>query len=214
LADAPYNLDADTSSLLSTGIRPQILTGVFVRLLARKFAIPEGIHDPRLRGYIWDKDARSSRILIVPVHAWHADVAQTRPALVVKRNRLAPRQIGLRDGAAVPGWNTNQVPANMETQTMAMEGSHTIFAIARSSAEAELLGTEIYIDLVHFGQVIRRDLGLHRFRISEVGPVSILEEEKEAFAVPVTAAYSYVDDWSVIAETPLFKGLILRTEVS
>lgn len=210
----PFDLNAEVSSLCSTGLRPQTLTGAFLRLMAQKFSVPENIRDPRIRHYVWSPDDTLSKILIIPAYKWQAGTLQNRPAVVVKRNQWTISPLGIGDGLMVPAWHSDQIPANPEEMYIGVTGSHTMFIVARTAAEVEMLSTEVAMNLIHFGQAIRNDLMMDKLQVTEVGPVAIVEEDKENFAVPVTVAYTYVEAWTIVAETPLFKGMLLTTDVS
>jgi hypothetical protein len=216
MADEPYNLDKEISSLCATGLRPHILTGVLVRLLTSHFSRERGIQDPQLKSYIWKADPRESRILIEPVWRWLTLGSQMRPALVVKRNALQPRQLALGDGQSVigDGIDETRMPVNEETVSqVAVVGSHTMFAIATVPAQAELLATEVYVRLIQYQQAIQREFLFSRFRVAEVGPLAKLEESSESFVVPVTVAYSFIDAWSVWSAAPFLKRIVVQSNV-
>lgn len=206
----PYNIDAEISSLCSTGLKPNILTGIVLRLLTQHFAVAAGIQEPQLKAYIWNSDPRISKIHIVPVWRWLTAAVQNRPAIVVKRNALQPRTLGLGDGEClISGLSSEVVPADQAaTQQIAVSGSHTIFAIASVAAQAELLSTEVFLRLTQYQQVIQREFMFARFRVAEVGPIERLEEHSESFVVPVTVAYAYVDAWQVWSTAPFLKRIV------
>lgn len=215
MANEPYNIDEEISSLCSTGLRQNILTGIALRLLTRHFSVKKGIQDPRLKGFIWSANPAGSKILIVPVWRWLTPGSQQRPAIVVKRNALRPRQLGLADGqAVVPGLDPNKIPANQEmVSQVAMAGSHTIFAIAAVPVQAELLSTEIATRFIQYAQAIQSEFGFSRFRVAEIGALAKVEESSEHFVVPVTVAYTYVDAWTVWSSAPFLKRIVVETSV-
>lgn len=212
MAEFPYDIDREVSSLCSTGLRPMVLTGVVLRLLTRHFSVAKGISHPQLKEYIWSSDPTQSKILIVPVWLWQMPGQQQRPALVVRRNALRPQQIGIADGeAVVVELSSRQVPAagHAEAQ-VAATGSHTIFAIADVPAQAEVLATEIYSRLLQYQQAIQSEFGFKRFRVAEMGALAKLEEADESFVVPVTLAYSYIEAWLVVTEAPYLKRVTIE----
>ena len=99
------------------------------------------------------------------------------------------------------------------TSQLAMAGSHTIFAVAREPAQAELLGNEVSMRLVQYQQAIQNDFGFNRFRVAEIGALTKIEEANETFAVPITVAYTYVDAWSIWVSSPYLKRLVVRASV-
>lgn len=215
MATEPFNVDATISSLCSTGLRPHTLTGIVLKLLTRHFSSAKGIQEPRLAHYIWNNDARATKILIAPVWRWLTPGAQMRPAILVKRNALRPRQMALGDGQTlISEFGSDRLPASQEvTSQIAMAGSHTIFAIAGAAAEAELLGNEISMRLIQYQQAIQRDFDFNRFRVAEIGALSRLDEDNETFVVPVTVAYTYVDAWSIWSSSPYLKQFIMQASV-
>ncbi len=211
----PYNLDQDISALCTTGLRPNILTGVMLRLLTRHFSVERGIQDPQLKSYIWSSNPRNTKILIVPVWHWLTVASQLRPAIVVKRNALRPRQLGIADGQALTAGelreDTERVPSNQEaTSQIAVAGSHTIFALSEKSGEIELLSTEVWTRLIQYQQAIQKEFGFSRFRVAEIGPLAKLEEAPETFVVPITVAYAYIEAWSVWSTAPFLKRIVFQ----
>ena len=215
MAVEPYNIDEEISSLCSTGLRPHTLTGIVLRLLTRHFSTARGIQEPQLQSYIWDDDPKVSKILIAPVWRWLTPNQQQRPAILVKRNALRPRQLALGDGQTLVGEiSEDKIPANQEViSQIAMAGSHTVFAVAAAAAQAELLGNEISMRLIQYQQAIQKDFGFNRFRVAEIGALSKVEESDETFAVPITVAYTYVDAWSIWSSAPFLKRLVTKASV-
>lgn len=212
----PYNLDKEISSLCTEGLRPSVLTGVILRLITRHFSVERGIQHPKLKSYIWNRDPRTTKILIVPVWRWLTLSSQLRPAIVVKRNALRPRQLGISDGEAVtasePRSDTDRIPLNQEAiSQIAVAGSHTIFALANEADAAEILSTEVWTRLMQYQQAIQTEFGFHRFRVAEIGPISKLEEASEDFVVPITVAYAYIEAWSVWSSSPFLKRIAFET---
>ena len=208
----PYNIDREISSLCSTGLTPHILTGVILRLMTRHFSTAKGIQEPQLKGFIWNSDPRTTKILIEPVWRWMTQSLQLRPAIIVKRNALRPRQLALADAQSVIGEiSSEKIPADRsEVAQIAFAGSHTVFAISETAAQADLLGTEIALRLIQYQQAIQNDFGFNRFRVAEIGAVSKLEEASQNFAVPITVAYAYVDSWAVWSESPFLKSITVE----
>lgn len=209
----PYNVDAEISSLCATGLRPNIVTGIVLHLLIRHFSDEKYIKEPQLKSFIWSNDAKLSKILIVPVWRWMIPGAQKRPALLVKRNALQPRTLGLGDGQAIlPDLSETNIPADGESSSqVAMLGSHTVFAISENAAQVELLATEVYSRLIQYAQAIQNEFLFNRFRVAEIGAVSKLEEHSESFVVPITLAYAYIDAWKIPSVAPFLKRVAFET---
>ena len=82
------------------------------------------------------------------------------------------------------------------------KGSHTLFCIGGTGAQAEILATEVQRELTEFGPELVRTLGLMRFQVTEIGAVGELEEAQENFVVPVTVGYAYEERWITRIQGP------------
>jgi hypothetical protein len=217
-------LDVDPSSLCTTGKNPLNLTGIILWVLRRHFSKESYIQNASLQGYIWaaqpantNAQVSGSDILIESVEkvaGQPEQYVQQRPALLVKRNRLAPTKLGFGDRymrASQPGLDCRRSCKDYALDTddryeVLLVGSHTVFCVAGTGGEAEALGTESFFELVEFTQLIRKDMDLSRFQIQELGAVAKLEESKEHFVVPIVAMYSYFHTWHLKLEAPEMKG--------
>jgi len=81
-------------------------------------------------------------------------------------------------------------------------GSHTLFCIGGTGAQAEVLATEVQRELTEFASHYLRNMHLHRFQVVEVGAVGELEEATENFVVPVTVGYAFMQNWTVAQQAP------------
>ena len=217
---------APVSSLCTTGHVANVLTGVFVRLLREHFSDPRnlefnGVNESvsELENYLWagdakgNTDAEKTRIQIDAVWKYNAADIQNRPALYVKRNGFQTQRLAIREGMTVGAKrdaNGKVEAVRGEFKTIAVLGSHTIFCIGGSGAEAELLGMEVFNHLVGFSQVLREDLKLHRFMVNEVGELAVLDEHVEHFVVPVVCAYAAMPAWRTDVVAPWLKTLELN----
>jgi hypothetical protein len=114
---------------------------------------------------------------------------------MIKRNayRLMSRSVGNRLGVDDRG---------MERFGVIWVGSHTLFCIHGKGAAAEILATEVQREINRFGPALVEDLGfLLRWRVTDVGAISELEESRESFVVPVTVGWAYWDAWTLERES-------------
>ena len=88
-------------------------------------------------------------------------------------------------------------------------GSHTLFCIGGTGAEAEILATEVQRQLTQFAPVIQRSLGLMRLRAAQLNEISRLEEAPENFLVPVTFSVAYAERWTIKQQAPRLRGISL-----
>jgi hypothetical protein len=166
-----------------------------------------------LENYVWNEDNRDTRIKIESVWDYVLEDLQRRPALYVKRNKIQTQKSAIGDGfTAAPNTdghgNVRNVPGRY--QTRAILGSHTIFCVGGTGAEAELIGWEVFNHLHQFAQVIREEFRFHRFIVPEVGEVGLLEEFDDHFVVPVVVAYAAFPAWRVDVEAPWLKTVAIN----
>jgi hypothetical protein len=166
------------------------------------FSAAENIEEDDLRHLIWSP-RDTTPILVETSHRWKPQLTQKRPAVLVKRNSYADLKIGIGDRN-----QGNPVDAVGDSHYEVLRvGSHTLFCIAGSGAQAELLGGEVERHFTSFGPRIRYELGLMKFRVLQVGAVSILEEAQENFLVPITIGYCFSYKWVLRMQAPLLQGI-------
>jgi hypothetical protein len=205
-AAKPQFIGTQFSNLCSLLPRPLLMTGVFRDLLIRHFSSRETIETPELQRLIW-KQGEQTNILIEAIHRWVPELTEHRPAVIIKRNAYANRRMGIGDRQQMPSADRYGDPHYATFWV----GSHTLFCLGGSGAQAELLATEVQRELTEFGPLILRSLGLHRFQITEVGAIAELEEATENFVVPVTAGYAYEQRWRLSQQAPTLRTISLST---
>lgn len=190
------------SSLCSTLPRPMILTGLFREILVSHFASPEFIEIPELQRLIWNR-TESTNILIESIFRWRPELTEHRPGVLIKRNALSNQRLGIGDRHM---GNPTDKLGNVHYSTFWV-GSHTLFCIGSSGAQADLLATEVVLELSRFGPCIQKNAILHRFKVIEMGAPSELEEARENIVVPVTIGYAYEDRWVLRQEAPTLRSV-------
>lgn len=185
------------SSLCATLPTPIILTGLFRDVLCRHFIQADNIQDPQLQGLVWTNNDQTG-ILIESIHRWLPATTGKRPAIIIKRNAY-------RNSRATIGDRYQGTPGDQEGNyryTTHWAGSHTLFCLGRSGAQAELLSTEVQRELTQFAPELLSLPYLHRLQVVEVGEISEVEEAHEHFAVPVTVLYQYEQNWKIRLQAP------------
>ena len=168
------------------------------------FADPNIIEEGDLRHLIW-KDDPSTGILIEMDYRWTPESTERRPAIIIKRNACRNDRRGWGDRRQGP---PGDIYGNEHYVTFWI-GSHTMFCIARTGMQVELLADEVQREFTEFGPVMARNLDLKRIQVTDKGPVSQLEEAEETFAVAVTVAYGYEERWIVRPECPTLSHISL-----
>lgn len=192
------------SSLCSLLPRPLIMTGIFREILVRHFYTQTNIETPELQHLLW-KSGEQTNILIESIYRWRPELTEHRPAVILKRNTCRNRRLGIEDRLQAP---PSDQWGGVHFSTFWV-GSHTLFCIGGSGAQAELLATEVVREIHHFHPVIRRAAILHKLSVTEIGEVAELEEASENFVVPVVVGYGYEDRWVIRQEAPTLRGISL-----
>lgn len=220
----------ETSSLCTTGFHPNILTGFIVRALRDHFSDPDNLEFggrnefrivdgqrvmvEELQKYVWSTGS-DTKILIDPSWKYNRQNIQARPGLLVRRDQFSRQSVVIGDGYTVgpkldAAGNIERVRGRFQTCIIA--GSHTIFCIGGSGAEAELLGSEVFNHFLGFGQLFREELNMHEFEAKSMEPVAYLEEFDDHYVVPVVLSYAYMAAWRVEREAPWLKTLAIDVQ--
>jgi len=192
------------SSLCSLMMRPVIMTGVLRDIFMRHFTAWGNIEEPDLRQLVW-RSGETTSILIESAYRWRPELTEFRPAVLIKRNTLQNQRRGIGD----------QQMGNLadafghEHYATFWVGSHTLFCVGGSGAQAELLGTEVQRHLTEFSRAFLMSFGLLRFQVTQVGAVAELEESRENWVVPVTVGYGYEERWKIIEQAPRLHSVSL-----
>jgi hypothetical protein len=190
------------SSLCQMGLQPIMLTGFFRDLLVRHFQ-PENIQSRDLANYIWREDMTTG-ILIESIHRWRGDLAEKRPAILIKRNQYSNTRMTIGDQAGTDAQGNRQY-------VTWWTGSHTLFCIHASGASAEVLATEVQREITQSAPVILQTLGLFRLVVTDVGAISEIEEAKESFVIPVNVTWAYQELWTITQEALRLRSVGLST---
>lgn len=193
------------STLCSLGMRPHLLTGMLVQELRDHFSQPDRIDQTNLRNYLWRSELTTKTLMIDSLTRWKPQETSARPAILVRRNAWQVNRLGIGDRmqhpTALDGWDRFSVM---------MSGSHTLFCLAREGAECETLATEVFLQLLEFGPILRDRLELLRFFVVEIGQMAPVLEAQEHFGVPITIAYAHNLSWTVRKHTPVLSTIALE----
>jgi hypothetical protein len=210
----PENKVDTVSALCSYGMRPHVMTGLLRQLLMGHFADPDHIEDSKVRQQIkdlnlWrpeegDLGLNGGGILIESITRWLPGSTDKRPALIIKRNAWQWSKAVIGD----------KLERNMYTGKESYfgfwQGSHTIYCMAGTGAETEFLATETVKFLILFSSLIRTQMELKKFYVSEVGGVGEVQEVVQGYAVPVTVAYVAEENWSIQPYVPRLKRIVFK----
>lgn len=183
---------------------PILLTGFFRDHFARHFAAETTVEQQSLQHLIW-KDNERTRIIIESIHRWEPRTTGLRPAILIKRNSYKNRRAGSGDRKQAPSADRQ---GNQSFLTIWV-GSHTLFCLGGTGAQAEALATEVRRELTEFGPQILRTFCLLRFQVVEVGAISELEESTENFVVPVTVGWACEESWHLLQQAPRLRRISL-----
>lgn len=216
----PTLVDLDEwSSLCSTGHTPNIITGAILRFLQEHFSREENIENAALKEKVFKPQPDDTTegpvatgILIDPIYKWNPQNFSKRLAIYIKRNGMRIERYGINDGLTT-GLGVDK-DGNLKTyegdyHVVGGLGSHSIFCIGRSGAEAEVLGSEVFREVQHFAPVLRRDLKVKKLAVTEVTEIQQLQEYDQHFVVAVVLAWGYFEKWRLVPEAPWLKGFAI-----
>ena len=198
----------DVPDICSIGLRPWVITSFLVGWMRYHFSAVARIEDSSLktdltrsRNRLWQAGNTNDGMIIEDVTSWKPQKTEARPAILVARHDVKIVREGIGD--RLMGWPQRDTGSHF---ALGLQGSHTLFCLATHGPAAEILGMEVARELYQFGQIIRKELNLHRFVVVGVGQLFRVEEAKTHYAVPVTIAYIAEDYWSVFKQGPFLKS--------
>ncbi len=180
--------DFKTSSLCNIYYTPRLITGMVIDTLRQHYADNELIEEKNLKDAIF-KNNDSTDILIQEVSDWRPQNTQKRPAIIVARGRIEKskekRSIG------------NRLHLEPDTFAAVFTGSLDLFCIANTGAQAELLATDVYKNLLYFSSFYKSTLNLAWWDLDYIEKISKIEEAQEHYCVPVRMDFGYYDIWRI-----------------
>lgn len=197
------------SGLCSYGVTPLVMQGALRNVLIQHFGDVRNILNATLRDRMvrdgpW-RETSDTPLVIESLHRWRPELAEKRPALVLKEGAWQWQQQGIGNQAGEDYRSGRQFFGGL------WAGSHTIFAIAQNGAEAQILATEALKCLLWFATEIAGQLELQRFVPVSIGEVAALKESAEHYVVPVVVAYLVPEGWWIQPDAPRTKRIVWRT---
>ena len=193
------------------------VTGLILEMIRKLFSQDgHSIISPALSDYYWvaepegDLSEAKHQILIEEVFSWTPDTAGMRPAILVRANKWIDRRLTLGD-KVVTG---NPKPSGEEHYYRHVQGSHTVFAIGRTSSQTELLAREVYLYLNSFSPIILKETCFERWTVPELDAVQELEEYEEHFVIPINLVYELSYSWKLFPITRLLQGVLTNFETT
>ena len=184
--------------------RSYLLKGVYLRLLAAHFSDPDNIGDEQLRQRISEKpyvDSDSTGILIKMVADWQPTTEELRPAILINRGQIDVERLTIGNQVG-QDWVTG-----VASYISNLVGSHTIFAIARTADEADIIAVEVAKVLLVASPIIQKEVNLTRLQLMSVGEASRLEESKDHYAVAISIAYIVTESYDTAPHVPVLKRI-------
>lgn len=217
----PTLVDFDEwSSLCATGHTPLILTGAFLTILKEHFSKASNIENEALRDNIFQENPEDTTegvvdrgILIDTVYRFNPVDFGTRPAIYAKRNEMQTQRYGINDGLHVGlgvDKNGELLLDQGEYHTVGVLGSHTMFCIGRTGAEAEVLAYEVFREIQHFSPILRQRLRLKKLAVTQLTALSKLEEYDQHYVVGVVLGWAYFEAWRIKPVAPWLKTISIE----
>lgn len=172
-----------------------------------------------LQHYIWKPndpetdEPTDTKILIQMVWDYNPTNIQQRPGIFIKRNKQQVQKFAINFGQTAGSikngdGSIKSVPGAFNTALIM--GSHTLFCVGGSGAEAELIAAEVFNELLAFGPAMREQLKLQSFMVEGIEEAALLDEFDEHFVVPIVCTYAYPRSWRVDIVAPFLKTLSIN----
>lgn len=196
------------SALCSLGVTPLVMTGMLRQVMLQHFVDPDNIDDSRIRRQLTDAGAwgpgNDSGLMIESISRWVPNMSGQRPAIIIKRNAWRYQRLTIGDQAGEDYRDGSRYYVGL------LEGSHTLFALAKQGAEAELLGAEVTRFLLRYSPLFTEQMNLHKFTLVQIDALHKIKEATRIYAVPVTVAYVVEERWRLLPHAPRLKRIRFR----
>lgn len=197
------------SALCSYGQSPLVMTGALRQVLIQHFSDVRNILNGSLRKRmeregVWS-EGQNTGIVIEALNRWRPELTEARPGLVLKEGTWQWMRMGIGDQK---GEDYRSGRMNFGGY---WQGSHTIFALAKEGAEAQVIAIEAMKCLLWFEEEICSQLELQRFVPVSIGEVAALKESREHYVVPIVVAYVVPEFWYLQPDAPRTKRIVFRS---
>jgi len=202
-------VEDDPSAVCNQRFSPSIVTGLLLRALQAHFSDGDNIRDPKLKGLIWTEsspagDAIDSEIDIAPMHIRDSRRPEQRPAIYVRREKLAVRKLPLQ--SKVPTSLDGKGLFSGEKYVVPVVGTHLIRCVAKSAFAADRLGEEVFYFLLEYCPALLADFPFSDLDITGLNaPVKVVEDSSECFAVDVVLNWTHLHGWTMKTVAPILK---------
>lgn len=205
----PQDAHKALSSLCHTGGTPEQLTGGISQMIRCHWNNPDSIRDPLLRDLASSDNSCDDGGGIYIAHGSTESIASTDrvPAIYVSREGYSANNNWHNEDKIGGGTTAGVSPKNSKKRHMIFTGSHTIVCKGLSRTETSRIAEETAFFLLHYCEVIRKDLLLGSFALSNVGKITPSNTGTDSYTCSITVKWSKIYAWEVIKHSPLIQRL-------
>lgn len=176
---------------------PFDVTAVLVRLIRYNFGDASRILNTSLQHLVWNSDPVQSEIQIAPGFTRNVKNVLKKPALFINRGQVNVIKLpNLENEAGIAIRLSTQAVSNSNpTQIAYLSGSHNIICEGLAPIQCELLAEEVFLRLLLFSTVIKRDFNLKSFNPATEGAISPMQEREDRPIKTYIASVTF--SWSV-----------------
>jgi hypothetical protein len=176
---------------------PHIITGMLRMLLTQHFSSPSNLwllrDNPRsaLATMVWRPD-NDTGIIIESAGKFSPEVANSKPAVFIKRERFQKQKIAIGDR-----FIQRNVDGVSGDYSQLWIGVHILNCMYTDFAVTELLAGEVFTELTRLTPIIIHETGLVKFEVVEMGGANRLDENREIFFIPITVQYALTTPFTI-----------------
>lgn len=185
---------------------PYMLTGFLTQWIRAIFKRPENINNDFLKGYVWDEDAKVSRITVAPSFKNDSETERRRPAVYIKRGSVSQSTPGMKGGLHTVHVEDDGYFRGKELSTI-LSGGHDFQCLGDTEAEAENIGLEVFDNLLKFSAAIKEAANLGVFWVEGMGATSHDPNAKDYWICVIKTKWHYTYNWTLDRDTPILKDI-------
>ena len=202
---APLNVETKCGNSLVFVKDPYMITGFLTQWIRALFYRADNIENTHLRGYLWNENAKLSRITIDPSFQDNPETERRRPGIYVKRKQISHSTPGMKGGLHTFHTGTGGFFRGKDYSSI-VSGRHDILCLGDTEAEADNLSIEVFNNFLRYADAVREAGGLKVFWPESLGETQHAEGKGKSYWIgTVSLSWHYSYRWTLDREAPILK---------
>jgi hypothetical protein len=161
--------------------------------------------------YTWERDVKSTKILIVDKNVINLKVLETKRSIVLSRGTYGWRYLGLGQRGTREGYTVGDMQMGSYPYTDMLAGSVVFNCIAQNGMVAEDIAHILFSNMTGAKEQFRLN-GIHSLRNVNIGEETILKSDSSIELVTVPVYVNFETSRSLSSGVDMFENFYLELE--